>query len=345
MAEVKTFESVAVQRPDGIMDLQQLFQDINTFLAEQRKTLGLPSDFRFGRTHPLQHVLNATSGGYVSPTGMKGFEQCPANYVLAKFFREESGTATSIGHTYHAIMESFYTLPGPEREYDRLVEIMKKQLKEDGNQKEEEYVRLHVDRYWDADDYIPDENGMLHPMDHKNLSCATEQFIKPENVAPLGIPLGVPVYLLVDRVDVRDNGLYVVDYKTGAGDPNPYIVQSYLPQMIYYKWGVEAEYGEEVREVFLSVPSKTKSLRYVRMKVNSLVEQSKVIESTLHHVEHANRCRESRMYEISNMRYCNGCPVKDSCMKYAEKYKIGRKLVETIPVKIDVEMKTYHEEE
>lgn len=338
----KLFKSVAIQRTDGVMDLQQLFDDIERFLAEQREEMGLPPDFRFGRTHPLQHVLNATSAGYVSPTGMKGFEQCPANYVLAKFFREESGTATSIGHTYHAVMQQFYQLQGPQRTYENLLDIMKEQLKEDGNEQHEEYVKLHVDRYWEADDYEC-KGGEAHPLDHQSLSCATEQFIRPSDVSPLGVSLGVPIYLLVDRIDVRDSGLYVIDYKTGAGDPNPYIVQSYLPQMVYYKWGVEAEYGEKVKDVFLSVPAETKSLRWVKMKVNSLVEQSKVIEETLKHVEHAGNCKSNRQYEITTMRYCNGCPVKDFCSKYAEKYGIDRPMVETIPLQVEVEMSTYQE--
>ena len=194
------------------------------------------------------------------------------------------------------------------------------------------------DNYWEAPGY---DGGKL---DHQNLQCATEVFIKPV-INPLGVDLNVPIYTLIDRIDVNE-GIVVVDYKTGGkGDPNPYLLgeHGYLPQMIFYKWAVEAEYGEKVRKVLLSVPGAyTLSLRWVDMNVGSLVEQSKVVEQVYRHLYHAKKCKETRVYETTIMRYCNSCPVKNQCFTYIKEKGLDVKAPESIEIFVNVEDKMYN---
>lgn len=333
------FKSV-MHQVDGYVDATQLYKDIETFLSEQKKRLGLSEEFKFGRRHPLQHVLNSTSGGYVSPTSMKSFEMCPAGYLLGKFFDERVGSATSVGHTFHTIMERFYL--GEDRSRKSLDEITKKVIEEDGQTMIDD-VLYYVNGYWDAGDYLGGK------MDHQALQCSTETFIRPQ-IKPLGVDLGVPVYLLVDRVDVRDDGVYVIDYKTGGkGDPNPYLLgeHGYLPQFIFYKWGVEAEYGQPVKNVFMSVPgATTRELRWVNMNTNSLVEQSKVVEQVMYHLEHVRRVKDCKRFETTYMRYCGSCALRDGCGAWLKQK--GLNLVdikEEIPIQVEVLDQTYREEE
>lgn len=300
------------------VDVGELFRDIEQFLKEERLRKGMKEDDKFDRRHPLQHVLNSTSGGYVSPTAMKSFELCPAGYLCNKLVDEVVGTVTSVGRSYHTVMERFYLLDGEKRTWDALDEITETVIEEDKQFDMADDVRKYVRGYWTADDYLPGPNGQARPMEHQSLDVTTEMFIKPK-INPLGVSLNVPVYLLVDRVDVRKEGVFVIDYKTGWGDPNPYLLgeHGYLPQMIFYKWGVEAEFGQPVDNVYLCLPgAQTQSCKWTEMNVNSLVEQSKVVEQVYHHIEHARKNREIKQYENTVMRYCGSCMLKSRCLAY-----------------------------
>lgn len=331
------FKSTIYQDENGILHVSKLYEDIHTFLDVQRKRLNMSEDDKFDRGHPLQHVLNSTSGGYISPTAMKSFEMCPAGYLYNKLVPEKTGTATSIGRTFHTIMERFYQ--GEDRSREELDRITDQTIEEDGQQDDALSVKRYVDGYWDSPDYL----DLSKPFDHEHLICSTETFIKPI-IKPLGVDLGVPVYLLVDRVDIRDDGIFVVDYKTGFGDPNPYLLGAagYLPQMIFYKWGVEAEYGQEVSNVYLSLPgADSDKYKFTKMNVNSLVEQSKVVEAAHKHIEHARRNREKKEYESCLMRYCGSCALKYHCITYLKEKGLSMDdYLEEIPVEMDIEDST-----
>ena len=311
---IRNFKSEIYQK-DGIIDAKKLFTDVEKAVEDEKKERNVE---RLGRGNPLQHLLNSTSAGYVSPTAMKGFEQCPANYLYSKLVPEKIGSATSVGSTVHTILQKFYDQKPEDRTKEKLYELMKKQIEEDGQEDSRKLINQYIDGYWDAPDYLTGR-----PMDHKNLVCTTETFIKPKT-KPLGIDLTVPIYTLVDRIDIRDDGIYIIDYKTGIGDPNPYLLgeHGYLPQMIFYKWAVEAEYGQEVKGVYLCLPGADSiKYKYVKMNVGSLVEQSKVIEIVYNHLEHARNIRETRQFPESTMRYCNSCQMKTFCAAYIKSDK------------------------
>ena len=329
------FKSVIYQEK-GIIDATQLYKDIEDFLEWQKEKLQVE---KVGRKHPLQHVLNSTSGGYVSPSAMSSFELCPAGYLAGKLFQEKKGSATSIGRTFHNIMDKFYSQE--DRTKPVLDKITEETIEEDGQFEKADEVKYYVEGYWNSDDYLGGK------MNHESLQCATEVFIKPV-INPLGVSLNVPVYLLIDRIDVRDEGIFIVDYKTGKGNPNPYLLGEfgYLPQMIFYKWGVEAEYGEQVKSVLLSVPGAyDKELRWVHMNVHSLVEQSKVIEKVARHLDRIRKTRETKQFDTTIMRYCNSCPIKEDCMVRAEKMNLDiNSCRKEIPIEIDILDSTYEEE-
>lgn len=328
------FKSTLIQN-GCVLDATQLYKDIEDKIKEEAEQFpGMQID----RGHPLQHILNSTSGNYVSPTSMKSFDSCPAGYLYGKLVPERTGTATSVGRTVHTILCEFYR--GKERNRESIDILTEKAIEEDKQFDKAEDVRLYIKGYMEADDYL---GG---PMDHKNLVCSTETFIKPGDCKPLGVALGVPIYTLADRIDIRDQGIVIVDYKTGFGDPNPFLLGEggYLPQMIYYKWAVEAEYGQEILDAYLCLPgSLSKETRYVKMNVHSLVEQSKVIENTLKHIEYARSVRESKQFPESLMRYCNSCQLKVGCTKYREsRGEQASPLFDVIPVVIEYDENLFY---
>ena len=309
------FKSVIYQEKN-VINAVQLYRDIEAAIKKEKDSKGMGENDRLERSHPLQHVLNSTSGGYVSPTVMKSFELCPGGYLAGKLFVEKTGSATSVGRTFHTIMQRFYDLPVEERDPSKMREVAKEVIKEDEQFEQEADVWYYIDGYLDAPNYETGRGAVRH-----DVQCANELFIKPE-INPLGVSLGVPAYTLLDRLDVTESGLVIIDYKTGKGDPNPYLLgeHGYLPQFIFYKWAAEAEYGEKVRKALMSVPGAySRDQKWVEMNVNSLVEQSKVVEQVYDHLDHIRRVRESLHFETSFMRYCGSCPIRDKCYTWLMK--------------------------
>lgn len=334
--ETITFTSeVVVVR--NMLHADKLYEDIEKFTEEQKKRLNLK---KLGRWHPLQHILNSTSGRYVSPTAMKSFMASPADYLFNKLFPDERGTAASVGTTYHEVMEHWYLEEQGNRTVERLWEIAEEIIKKDEQDAvAAEEVRFYVKAYLEGNDYLTGK-----AMDHNKLVCATEKFIKAESASPLGVTLPVPLYCLIDRVDFRENGIIVVDYKTGGGRGNAstYLLgeNGYLPQMIMYKWVVENEYGESVKDVYLCLPGgEGPDDKYVRMNTNSLVEQSKVIENIFSFVDTSKQAIETKKFEIGRVGYTR------HLKKFVDVDNPSNNDRTVIPITIEVEDRQYNEDD
>lgn len=305
MSEARVFKSQVCQE-NGQLDATDLYRDIEAFCEQDRAALQVE---RLDRKHPLQHVLNSTSGGYVAPTSMKSFEMCPAGYLMNKLAPEPVHGATSVGHVFHSVMERFYNLKQEDRDPAMMTAIAMEELEGSGlDQSERDLVSFYVKGYELSGDYL---GG---PMDHKGLQCVTEHFVRT-SISPLGVHIDAPVYLVMDRLDVRPEGMFVIDYKTGGkGDAREFLLgeHGYLPQMIFYKWGVESEFQQRCAGVYLSVPG-ADTTPWVAMNVHSLVMQSKVVERTLKHLERVRKTRDCKRFDTTLMRYCNSCMMRDMC--------------------------------
>lgn len=327
------FKSELYQEGNKII-ATKLFDDIENFIEEQKKRMKID---RLGRYHPLQKVLNRTSGNYVEATAMKSFTNCPGAYLYNLLIPYQSGTSTSLGSNYHEIMEKFYNQKGEERTYESIMRISKESIKEYKNEAIADDVMFYVNAYMDMPDYL---NG--RPMDHKNLIVSNEVFIKPK-INPLGVDLNVPSYNLLDRIDVRGDGdLYVIDYKTGIGDPGRWSMgpDGYLPQMITSSWACEAEYGQKPEKVFICVPGAySPELKYAEMNVHSLVEQSRVVEKIYHYIEESREARRTKVFVERAMPYCASCALSQLC---ANRNSLETKdSFKTIPISVEVEDKSY----
>lgn len=319
------FESMLYQE-NGVINATQLYKDIEDSVKSLKEKLNKE---KLDRVNPLQHILNSTSGNYIAPTSMKSFQLCPASYLYSKLVTQKTGSATSVGSTFHNIMEKWYI--SEDRSTENIYKIMEQLIEEDKQFDQAADIKLYVDGYLNSNDYIG--GGKI---DHKNLSCSSEVFIKPI-IKPLGVDLGVPLYIKIDRIDVREDGIHVIDYKTGIGDPIPYLLGAggYLPQMIFYKWGVEAEYGQPIKGAYLALPGASDPYKYTKMNVDSLVEQSKVVESVFYHLESARSIRESKQFPTKVMRYCNSCQLKMMCETYIKYKKLDISNIATeIPVSL-----------
>ena len=332
------FKSVLYQEGNFI-NAEQLFEDMENFCKNEKERYNLEKLHRY---HPIQHILNSTSGNYISPTAMKSFMNCPANYLFSKLVPQDTSSILSIGTTFHEIMEKWYNLNGEERTEENIYKIADEQIvlnKQGESEKKDIYK--YIDGYLKSPDY--EGSGIF---DHKNLNCTTELFLKPE-IKPLGVDLEVPVYTKIDRVDIRDSGIYIIDYKTGFGDPNSWMANNYLSQGIFYKWVVEETYGQEISGMYLSLPgADTNKLKYYKLNVNSLVEQSKVIESIKGYLNYAQRVRYKTLkFPCTEMRYCRSCPYGFNCPIFAKKYGLDRSAKSPITIEIDVKDEPYTDED
>lgn len=272
------------------MDASKLFDDLN-IVVEEDKAAGIVID----RHHPAQKLLNRFSAQYFSPTGVKGFRDCPASQILQSLLPFVPNAATAIGTTVHSVLEEFYELDGPERDIELLDGMLDKQLANNNQKDIKEKITPYIDGFKETPDYL-DKNK---PMNHKDLVCYNELFLKGK-FSPLGVELPYSMYSLCDRVDFRGDYAYIIDYKTGMYlRPQILTMDGYLPQLMSYKWAVEETYGVEVKGGVLLVPGTKQKIATV--DINSLENQSKYIDMIFKYKEDSQMCAKRRMYPVKSI--------------------------------------------
>lgn len=345
------FKSKFIYNPEdgelGSLDGNELFDSANKVIQDIKNQLGwnkLPRHFQ------LQTLLNRHSAGYLAPTAIKSFNDSPAHYAYGMLEPIDRNRATYFGTVFHQVMEGFYNLEPEERDYEHLI-----QLRDKFAEKEElepyglKQLIGYVDGFWSAPDYLKDENGKIQPMNHKEIKNQLEYFAR-DSLHPLGINMSedpdnkdsVPVYTLLDRIDFRDGGAYIIDYKTGWGnaDPNLLGVHGYLPQMIYYKWIVETVLNKKVLGVFLMLPgANDEEHKWVKMDVDSLKNQSIVIEQSVNFLKDMSHVRDSRIFPIHKGRYTK--PFKFENEEYSESGETKTRKI--LPIEIDIDEREFLE--
>ena len=298
------------------VDANKLFEDLELITQETKQRLMWK---RLPRYFTPQTILNRTSGGYIAPTSAKSFENSPASYLYSMTIPDDKTQATYVGTSFHDVMEKFYLLKPEYRtkeEFEKIRDKIRERDSLEGRQSDE--LDIYCEGFWTAGDYLPDADGNRREMNHAAIKAKLEYFIT-DSLSPLGINLSkdpenlpsVPTYTKIDRIDFRTvNGkeeVYVIDYKTGMGNaPSRNLgAEGYLPQMIFYKWAVEAALGVPVAGVYMMCPgAKTDDMKWIKMNVDSLEEQSKVIENVVFHLKHIAEIRESRIYP-ENVKHWN----------------------------------------
>jgi len=210
--------------------------------------------------YSLQALLNRFCGSYFSPSFIKGYMTNPALHVVANCFEEDVNDSTAIGTTFHKIMEIYYSLPPEERNREKLIDITKQTLTE--GQDEERMLDL-VCGYMVSKDYKGGE------MDDTTLTCDVEKYGKAKYITKTfdGVTKTLPcdISYVADRLDYRDDGVYIIDYKTGRPRTDSATFDGYLGSMILYKWGIEQELGVDVKGAYLMFPSGNHNEKWCEM--------------------------------------------------------------------------------
>lgn len=269
-------------------------------------------EFEYTKRTNKSKIFNRFSGAYFSPTFVKGFIDCPAKTFLSSCFPRTFNPIANFGSCSHKVFERI-VVDEVQLDIERCLEIADEEIKNfsitGSNIKvlKEKYIPNLVN----SADYLNNSKSL----DWKNIEMFSEYFYKSE-ITALGVPLG-PCYTLIDRLDIRDEGIFVFDYKTG---PAPYnsqklaeFIESYTDQMIVYSWQIEQQYGVKPKSVFAYIVDNNS---YVEFPVKSLKLQSMLVEKILRYYKEIKEQRGNGYFEQRVNQYCKYCPIKDICNQY-----------------------------
>lgn len=231
---------------------------IKKYNKENKTHLSYLDSSQYGGT--LQSILNRYSGEYFSPSFLKSYETNPASLFYSTFCEDDSTAATSIGSTFHLIMENFY------KSETRTIEYFNQLCDELILPEQKEKIAKYISGILETPDYL---TGNTQEFDIK---CECETRGKTNIYIPkFNISLPACSYV-VDRIDFRDDDIYIVDYKTGSVTNKNLTFDGNLAQMIIYKWVIEQQYDKEVKGVYICAPGNKKY-----MEVNCNDENQKIL--------------------------------------------------------------------
>lgn len=235
--------------------LQQILKNYN---KENKTKLTFLHEDMYG--YPLQALLNRFSGNYFSPSFLKSYQDNPATCFYSMFCEEENISATSIGTTFHSIMEEFFK--SDNRTVDSLYEIKNKLVLPGQEDKIDSYIR----GFLNTKDYLTNN------LQEFNINCICEYKGKGKLYIPKFDTLLPTCAYVIDRIDFRGEDIYIVDYKTGSVTDKNLTFSGNLAQMIIYKWVIEQKFKTGVRDVYICSPGNE---RY--MKCDCSEENQKIL--------------------------------------------------------------------
>lgn len=227
-------------------------------------------------------------GKYYSPSFIKTWNECPAKLAFNLIEPETPTEALIIGTQVHRLMELKYTT-GVNSDY--LLKI-KKDVGDEIYNKTTDYVKVY-------DEITP----------YTNLDEA-EFYVEQamvDTVTPLNTKLPAPLKGVVDRVDIVNGEISIVDYKTSSKRPS---VKNYLDQMIVYKWLIENKYGTKVKNLFIA-SLYPKDPKYIRIQPN-LKDESMLIDKIYKTHEEVTSCN-GHYKKAKGCFACRFCNHKDRC--------------------------------
>lgn len=247
-----------VKVDNGLMDAGQFFEDVTNTVDEILKKYNHKNNVYYTYLDPktyggnLQKILNRYAATYFSPSFMKNYTTNPALSLMSQFFKESKSAATYTGKVFHTILERYYNLD--ERSRDKIYEIAEEEIT-DGVDVENLYS--YLDGFIESGDYLTNQE-----MDD-NIECLTEKYGRTKiYLEEFDYELPCPVSFIIDRLDMRPEGNYIVDYKTGSVDKRTGKVRSYVPgfdgylgSMLLYKWAAEQEFGLKIDGGYLLIPA------------------------------------------------------------------------------------------
>lgn len=286
-----------------------LTEDIFKRLEELRNAEADIEDYE--KRTSRSKIFNRFSGEYFSPTFVKSFSNCPAQSFINSCIPRTSSEIMNFGSCTHKVFERIVKekLWGDEAKCKAIAEeeLINFEIKQPNN------MALLRERYLpnflNAKDYLDPSK----PFDYDKIQMFPEQFFKAD-LSIFDVPLG-SCFNLMDRLDIREEGIFVIDYKTGVPPFNQEkkaeFIDSYLHQMICYAWMIEKQYGVKAR-VFAFIPHDGS---YIEFPVQSLKNQSIFVEKIVEYYKDIRQQRDHFYFEERPNNYCKYCYIKDICNK------------------------------
>lgn len=287
-------DTYMVKIDNNRIDANKLFSDLEEFqkvYKEKTKTTWAKRG-EWG-SNPFS-ILNKFNGGYMSPTFFKEFNDNPALTLAKTFFKREKSGALVSGEVFHTILDDFYKLPKEERNRKELIE------------KAEDYIEYGMDRekilknikgFIKSDDYLGgkmEDNKLESVSEFKNFGDIT--------VKSLDYKIPLKVAYTPDRVDFREDGAYLIDYKTGKLQDNATSFDGYLSQMLIYKWGVEQELNTKIKGGYLLFPDNFKKNQW--QKLDFSIENEKIlVERIKEFYKELQQTRKTRIFKHTDKGY------------------------------------------
>lgn len=258
-------------------------------------------------------IFNRFSGNYFSPTFVKSFMQCPAKAFISNCMPKETSEILNFGSCTHKVFENIikegcwsdekkcFDIAETEANNYSIIDSNRKILKE-----------TYLPNFLNSNDYL--NKNKKFPWD--DVQCFTESFYKAD-LSIFDVPLG-SCFTLMDRLDIRDEGIFVIDYKTGKAPFNSRkmsdFIDSYINQMTCYYWMIEKQFGIKPR-CFAYLPDNN---TYVEFNVQSLKTQSMFVEEVLEYYKDVKSQREAFEFEERVNKYCKYCPICGKCNAFSK---------------------------
>jgi len=236
----------------------------------------------------------------LSPSTMTAMSDCHARYAVDKLlysFIQASAPATvpnKIGTTVHAVLEQL--MSGADRSPARIDEILANLMAHD-----------KVEYPTDDEELGEWEKSVI------KLSNGLYKIENPDDVDVVSVEQRVQVTLwdvpingFVDRVDRHDDGLFIVDYKSGKA---PRSFDNFNRQITVYAQAIEAICGEPVvggSDYFLAtgkahtVPMSRQHVSLTRRAVKEAWTQVEALRDTMH-------------FGYQTSALCGWCPLVTQC--------------------------------
>lgn len=240
---------------------------------------------------------------YMSPSSISTFQQCPLKYKFSRLDKlpSESTEAQVLGSFVHEVLEELFALESSERT-ESAARLLAKDLWYskwqaeyfDLKEKSEEN-EFRWKAWWCIENYF----GMEDPtaFDASGIEATMDGDID-----------GVPIFGIIDRWSVENDGLVISDYKTGK-KPRPQYEWEKKMQITIYSILLKEQTGMGIERAELLY---LKSGQFARYNVDDSLETAVRVEVKNTWDEVTTSC-DSGKFETRTGPLCNWCDYKKIC--------------------------------
>lgn len=251
----------------------------------------------------------------LSASTAKSFQSCTARWVGERLLRDEEENPfdpAPLGTSAHAVLETLYGLPGPERTRDRAYEILKDMARvqwaapEEGEEPDAKAERIASRTRWLA--AVREKYEGIWDIEN------------PEDVSVVGLETkienleinGVPTVGFIDRQSrqQKPRGVIVEDYKSGKyKEAHPRFGDDHGDQLRVYAEAIRVKTG------VMPVGAKVLYTAVGRARPVSLSKSNmkKTLDAFAKSWDKHNECMDSGSFPVKTGVLCSWCPLLNAC--------------------------------